>query len=224
MLRSILRFIYYSIIRAHDAIVTEHVATLRRLEKAGRVTIGEHTRMYSLPRIKHFIMDDTKLTIGDYCSLSTDSIVLLGGMHAVDAVTTWPHRILWKLDGAGEDGFPTPTGDTFIGSDVWLCDGCIVLSGVRIGHGAIIAAGSVVTKDVPDFAIVGGNPAKLIRYRFPEDQRKELLDIAWWDWPEEHVRDAVPLLAGKDASEFIAYAREKQARGEVPVGAGAAQA
>ncbi len=102
--------------------------------------------------------------------------------------------------------------DSFIGSDVWLCDNAIVLTGIRIGHGAIIGAGAVVTKDVPDYAIVGGNPAKVISYRFPEEQRKALLDIAWWDWPDEDVRDAVPLIAGKDVDALIAYAAERDKR------------
>lgn len=194
-----------------DTSIGPQKATIDRLVRAGRVTVGPHTYAYALPRIKTFTHDDTRLTIGDYCSLSSESVILLGGKHAVDAATTYPHRLLWKMEGAGEDGFPTRTGDSFIGSDVWLCDGSIVLSGIRIGHGAIIGAGSVVTKDVPDFAIVGGNPAKLIRYRFPEEQRRAMLEIAWWDWPEDEVREAVPHLASTDIDAFITWARQRKA-------------
>jgi chloramphenicol O-acetyltransferase type B len=208
-----LRLLKHAFLRMHDNFVGPERAEARRLIRAGRLTVGPHTLAYSLPRIKHFIHDETKLYLGDYSSLSADALVMLGGKHATDAVTTYPHRILWNMEGAGTDGFPMPSKDTFIGADVWLCDGAIVLTGLRIGHGAIVAAGAVVTKDVPDYAIVGGSPAKVIGYRFPEDQRKELLEIAWWEWPEDEVRAAVPLLAGKDASAFIAYARERDATG-----------
>jgi acetyltransferase-like isoleucine patch superfamily enzyme len=211
-----LRLLKYFVLHVHDTFVGPERAVVNRLVRAGRLTIGPHTHAYSLPRIKHFTHDETKLYLGDYSSLSTDAIVMLGGKHAVDAVTTYPHRILWNMEGAGTDGFPMPSKDTFIGADVWLCDGAIVLTGVRIGHGAIVAAGAVVTKDVPDYAIVGGAPATVIGYRFPEDQRKELLEIAWWDWPEDEVRTAVPLLAGKDAAAFIAYAHERIRAGKVP--------
>ena len=76
---------------------------------------------------------------------------------------------------------------TKIGNDVWIGRSAIVLSGTSIGNGAVIGAGSVVTKDVPDYAIVAGNPAKLIRYRFDEQTIKELQSLKWWDWPDEKI-------------------------------------
>jgi chloramphenicol O-acetyltransferase type B len=208
-----LRFLWHTMRRLRDGIVGSNHAGARRLVRSGRLTIGPHTTSYSVPRIKAFSHDNSKLVIGDYCSLSADSIVLIGGKHATDALTTYPHRILWNMEGAGEDGFPMPTGDGFIGSDVWLCDGAIVMPGLRIGHGAIVGAGAIVTKDVPDFAIVGGNPARVISYRFPEEQRQALLEIAWWDWSEDEVRKAVPLIAAKNVEDLIAYARAKKGTG-----------
>jgi carbonic anhydrase/acetyltransferase-like protein (isoleucine patch superfamily) len=101
-----------------------------------------------------------------------------------------------------------PTGDTIVGSDVWTCEECVILSGVTIGDGAIVGAGAVVTKDVPPYAIVGGNPARLIRYRFDERQREALLAIRWWDWPEAEVRAALPALTGGDIDDLIAYATD----------------
>jgi len=215
-MRTFLRRVYYALLRMHDSFVGPEHANARRLIKAGRLTVGPHTLGYSMPRIKTFIHDETKLFLGDYSSLSTEATVMLGGRHPTDAVTTYPHRILWQMEGAGTDGFPEPSADSFIGADVWLGDGSRVLTGVRIGHGAIIAANSLVNKDVPDYAIAGGMPAKVLRYRFPEEQRKALLEIAWWDWPDDEVRKAVPLLAAKDIDAFIDYARERQRAGAVP--------
>jgi hypothetical protein len=105
------------------------------------------------------------------------------------------------------DDYPVPMGDTVVGNDVWTTENCLIMSGVKIGDGAIVAAGSVVTRDVPPYAIVGGNPAKLIRFRFTEEQIAALLEIRWWDWPEDRVRAAVPYFESEDVDAFIAYAR-----------------
>lgn len=181
------------------------VAVLNRLKRQGRVTFGAWS--YGVPTIYHFIHDTTALRVGSYTALG--GTIMLGGEHAADRVTTFPHRIWMGMEGAGEDGFPVPTGDTIIGSDVWFCYGAMLLSGVNIGDGAIVAGGAVVVKDVPPFAIVGGNPAKLIRYRFNEEQIAALMEIKWWDWPEDEVRKAVPLLSGPDVDAFIEYARQR---------------
>jgi tetrahydrodipicolinate N-succinyltransferase len=117
------------------------------------------------------------------------------------------------MEGAGQDGFPMPSKDTVIGADVWLCPQSVVLTGVRIGHGAIIGAGSVVVKDIPDYAIAGGNPCRVIRYRFSEDEIRDLLEIRWWDWPEEKVKEAVPLLTSDDVSGLVKFARENNLPG-----------
>ena len=188
--------------RARAGYLGEDAHRWKVLQKQGRVTVGKHT--YGIPEVWTYHLGTEKLHVGAYSSLG--STFLLGGKHAVDAITTYPHRINWRMPGAGEDGFPTPTGDTHVGSDCWVCPGALVMSGVTIGDGAIVGGGSVVTKDVPPYAIVGGNPAKVIRYRFTEEQIAALLEIRWWDWPDEDVRDAVPLLAGKDIQEFLDYA------------------
>src|SRR5690606_6929923 len=84
--------------------------------------------------------------------------------------------------------------DTMIGHDVWIGHGALILPGARIGNGVIIGAGAVVAGEVADYAVVAGNPARVIRMRFPPDVVAELLQLAWWDWPPETVRTAIPAL------------------------------
>ena len=181
-------------------------AVLRRLQRKGRVVYGAGT--YGIPTIYSFQYDPTRLLVGNYSSITGN--FLLGGQHPTDEVTTHPLRIRLGLEGAGTDGNPAPRGDIRIGSDVWTGYGSWTLGGVTIGDGAIVATGAVVTKDVPPYAIVGGVPARVIRFRHSEEQRAALLEIRWWDWPEEEVRRAVPYLASADIDAFIDYARSKE--------------
>jgi acetyltransferase-like isoleucine patch superfamily enzyme len=193
--------------RATNLFWGQDEAVLRRLKRKGRVGYG--TGSYGVPTIHEFPYDSARLIVGNYCSIG--GTYLLGGQHAVTQVTTYPLRINLGIEGAGADGMPAPKGDIVVGSDVWTGYGSWILSGVSIGDGAVVATGAVVTKDVPPYAIVGGIPARVIKYRHSEQQRAALLDICWWDWPADEVREAVPFLASDDIDAFIAYARAKQA-------------
>ncbi|WP_304523491.1 CatB-related O-acetyltransferase [Aeromicrobium sp. Leaf350] len=186
--------------------------TMRRLVRSGRVVLGQHS--YGIPTIHTFIHDESRLIVGAYSSLGGN--YLLGGQHNPYHLTTYPLRILWGMEGAGQDGVPMVLGDIVVGSDVWTGYGCWIRSGLTIGDGAIIATGAVVTKDVPPYAIVGGNPARVIKYRHSEEHIAELLDIRWWDWPDDEIRAAAPYIASEDIDAFIAYARDRQAGGHVP--------
>ena len=95
-------------------------------------------------------------------------------------------------------------GNVSIGHDVWIGTEALILSGVSIGHGAVIAARSVVTKDVPPYAIVAGVPARVIRSRFDPATVASLLRIAWWDWPREKIETALPLLMSDRLDAFLA--------------------
>jgi hypothetical protein len=129
--------------------------------------------------------------------------VFLGGEHRYDWVSTYPFRIRFELEGAYEDGLPASKGDVTIGNDVWIGAHATILSGVTIGDGAVVGAGAVVAKDVPPFGIVVGNPARLLRYRFSDEQRAALLRIRWWEWPDEKVMASVEELSCADLSAFI---------------------
>lgn len=146
--------------------------------------------------------EGAKLRIGNFCSISDDVTILLGGEHRTDWITTYPFSALWD-EARNLAGHPATKGDVVIGSDVWLARQCLILSGVTIGHGAAVAAHAVVTKDVPPYAIVGGNPARVIKYRFAEDEIAALLKIAWWNLPDEEIRKNLPLLLSDHIGEFI---------------------
>jgi len=167
-----------------------------------RYKIGHHC--YGLPSIKH-PHENAILEIGSYCSIAKNVQIFLGGMHHTDWVTTYPFPAFEKSAHHILDYSPT-NGDVIIGSDVWLCENSTILSGVTIGHGAVVANGAIVTKDVPPYAIVGGNPAKLIRWRFDEDKRKALLEAAWWDWPQDEILKIIPLLCSDNIADFLSHA------------------
>jgi virginiamycin A acetyltransferase len=135
-----------------------------------------------------------KLVIGRFCALATGvRFIMNGANHRMDGPSTFPFPTMggaWSRHVDLLMELPN-RGDTVVGNDVWIGYGATVLPGVRIGHGAIVGAGSVVTSDVPDYGIVGGNPARLIRHRYSAAYIDRLLALAWWDWPLAHIDEHV---------------------------------
>src|SRR3990167_5957126 len=135
----------------------------------------------------HFDFVGDKLIIGKFCQIATGvRFIMNGGNHDINGFTTFPFRAFgneWK----DVQLRPESKGDTIIGNDVWLGNSVTIMPGIKIGDGAIIATNSVVTKDVPPYSIVGGNPAKLIRERFDSETTQALLNLKWWDWPIEKI-------------------------------------
>ncbi|GAC1648230.1 MAG: CatB-related O-acetyltransferase [Herpetosiphon sp.] len=156
---------------------------------------------YGRPRIFAW-GEGAQLSIGRYCSFANDVEIMLGGEHRVDWVTTYPFNILVP-EASSITGHPHTKGDVIIGNDVWVGYGALVLSGVTIGNGAVVAARSVVTRDIPAYAIVGGNPARHIKYRFDEQTIRRLQELAWWDWPRDKVVDAAPYLQSDRIEDFL---------------------
>ena len=144
----------------------------------------------------------TKLKIGKFSSISGDVLFLLGGNHRGDFITTYPFNALMDSFSYIE-GHPQSKGNIIVGNDVWIGYGVKVLSGVTIGDGAIIGANSLVTKDIPPYAIAVGSPAKVIKYRFDEETIEKLLKIKWWDFTEEEILKIIPLLQSEDIDELI---------------------
>ncbi|OFD41450.1 hypothetical protein BWGOE3_35540 [Bacillus mycoides] len=111
-------------------------------------------------------------------------------------------------EGAGFSGHPKTKGDVIIGHDVWICSGAMIMSGVKVGNGAVIGARSVVTRDIPPYGIVAGNPAKLVRYRFSPEVIEELQQISWWDWDISTITASLHFLLPDNVSEFIREYKE----------------
>jgi acetyltransferase-like isoleucine patch superfamily enzyme len=156
---------------------------------------------YAKVRVVRYGPEDPQAHVGRYCSLNDASYLLTGGNHHPEFVSTC--HFYWTM-GVGEPESGASNGPISIGNDVWTGFDSIIQSGVTIGDGAVIAAGAVVTKDVPPYAIVGGVPAQIIRYRFDAETREALLRIRWWDWPESKIRTHVDQLASPSVSEFVA--------------------
>ena len=164
-----------------------------------RYEIGEWS--YGHPRVLDW-GTGAKLKVGRYCSFAGGVTIFVDGEHHVEWVSTFPFPGL-VTEKRETDHCIVSKGDLVIGNDVWICDGAIILSGVRIGNGAVVGARSLVAKDVPAYGVVGGNPARVIGFRFSNEQIAQLEKIAWWDWPVERVREAIPLLCSPSINEFI---------------------
>ena len=164
--------------------------------------IGDYT--YGRPEVLSY-GEGSRLRIGRFCSIALDVRIFLGGEHRPDWVTTYPFPPLsgdWP-EAKGILGTPASKGDVVIGNDVWIGHGVTILSGVTIGDGAVIGAMAVVAKDVADYAIVAGNPARVVRMRFDEETVAQLLRVRWWDWPRERIAASIPLLCSASVKEFL---------------------
>lgn len=164
--------------------------------------IGEFT--YGKPQVYDW-NEGTKLIIGKYTSIADEVTILLGGNHRMDWVSTYPFPTFPEKWPKAKDikGHPWSKGDVVIGNDVWIGNGATILSGVTISDGAVIAARALVVKDVPAYAVVGGNPAKVIKYRFSRRTIKKLLRVAWWNWPKEKIERNIEFICTHDVDGIL---------------------
>lgn len=190
------------------------LASLRRLRRlwpsAGGLSLQERYSQFEIGvgsyaaddlRVRRFGMD-AALRVGAYTSIASGVEILLGGEHRSDWVTTYPFSALWP-SAKHILGHPRSKGHVDIGSDVWLATGATILSGVTVGDGAVVGARAVISKDVPPYAVVAGNPATVVRYRFNAATIERLLIIRWWEWPQSRVSRALPYLLSKDINRFL---------------------
>ena len=148
--------------------------------------------------------DDVNVEFGKFCSIGTGVEILCGGNHRGDWITTSPLNLnmVPNLD----INHVSSKGDVIVGNDVWIGMHARILSGVTIGDGAIVGAFSVVSRDVPPYAIVAGNPAEIKKYRFPDDVIETLLQIKWWNWPDETICNVREVLLSCDINKLTELA------------------
>ncbi|MDX9975375.1 MAG: Vat family streptogramin A O-acetyltransferase [FCB group bacterium] len=192
----------------HPMVGFPQVSYIRNTVTNPQIDVGEYT-YYDDPEhpgdfernvlYLYPFMND-KLVIGRFCAIGRGAkFIMNGANHLMDGFTTYPFQIFghgWEAAMPPPEAFPFK-GDTVVGNDVWIGYDALVMPGVRIGDGAIIAARAVVTADVPPYTIVGGNPARPIRERFPPEVVAALLEIRWWNWPVERItRHLKTLMSG----------------------------
>jgi len=151
--------------------------------------------------------DVDKLIIGNFCSIGSGAIFMMAGNqgHRSGWITTFPFFYQDNEHFAGaEDGFQR-SGDTVIGNDVWIGSEAMIMAGVTIGDGAIIASRAVVTKDVQPYEVVGSNPAKHIKFRFSAEQIDKLIEMQWWHWSDEQLAGVMKLLSSADIDGLYDY-------------------
>ncbi|MEJ6781893.1 CatB-related O-acetyltransferase [Aminobacter sp. Piv2-1] len=203
----------------HPMPMHKRVGFLKPLVDAENIEIGDFT-YYDDPEgpdlfqhkcvLHHYPFIGDKLIIGKFCAIAEGArFIMNGANHAMSGFSTYPFNIF----GHGwEEGFDAATwqrevrGDTVIGNDVWIGMEAVILPGVHIGDGAIIAAKSVVSRHVPPYAIVAGNPSTVVKKRFDDRTIEKLLAIAWWNWPVDKIGRNLDAIRGSDISLLEAAA------------------
>lgn len=190
----------------------DRLCFLKNVVTNPNIIVGDYTYYDDFEHVENFeknvkyLFDFTgdKLFIGKFCMIASGvTFIMNGANHLTDAITTYPFAIFGNGWENAMEGRTYPfKGDLVIGNDVWIGYNATIMAGVTIGDGAIIATNATVTKDVPPYAIVGGNPAKVIRLRFADDVIERLLRLKWWDWDVEKITRNVQHLTGLDLDQL----------------------
>ncbi|MFC6092929.1 CatB-related O-acetyltransferase [Saccharothrix lopnurensis] len=208
----------------HPLAHTDRVVLLKPLVTAPTVEVGEYTYYDDPEHATEFETRNVlygygpeKLVIGKFCALASGTRFIMAGANHLDTgVSTFPFTIFggaWQEHTADLFADMGTRGDTVVGNDVWFGYDCLVMPGVTIGDGAIIAAGAVVVSDVPPYSVVGGNPGRVLKRRFPDEDVARLLRARWWDWPVELITEhARTIMTGTPAEvERIAAEHHRSA-------------
>ncbi len=161
----------------------------------------------------HYPIHREKLIIGKFCSIACGTKFLFNcANHTLKSLSTYTFPLFyeeWELEKSNITTAWDNKGDIVIGNDVWIGYEAVIMTGVHIGDGAIIAARAVVAKDVPPYTIVGGTPAKEIRKRFDTEMIHQLLKLKWWDWSTYKIRQCLPYIAEGKLDELLATKKDR---------------
>lgn len=190
----------------------DRLCFLKNLVKNPQIIIGDYTYYDDFEDVHNFeknvkyLFDfvGDKLIIGKFCMIASGvTFIMNGANHLSRSISSYPFAVFgngWEQAMEGKS-YPIK-GDTIVGNDVWIGYGATIMPGVKIGDGVIIASNSTVTKDVPPYTVVGGNPAKEISKRFSDEKIQKLQSIQWWDWPIEKITKNVQVLTGEEIDEL----------------------
>jgi acetyltransferase-like isoleucine patch superfamily enzyme len=151
------------------------------------VEIGRHTYGFG-PDTFPVFTEGARIVVGAFCAIDNEARVHGGGEHVITRAAAFPMNAMLFDRGKRNALDDVETGPTVIGNDVWIGKGATVLAGLTVGDGAVVGTRAVVTKSVPPYAIVVGNPARILRYRFDGETRERLLALRWWEWSDEEIR------------------------------------
>jgi virginiamycin A acetyltransferase len=182
--------------------------------KAPNIFVGDYTyfddRRYGPDKFEennvmyNYDFSKNKLVIGKFCAIAAETKFIMTGDHKLDGFSTYPFPIFANGWEAAYNIKDLPVkGDIIIGNDVWLGYDCLIKNGVTIGSGAIVAARSNVVKDVPPFAIVAGNPARVVKMRFDQHTIERLQKVAWWDWSIEKITKNLKAISQLDIDALM---------------------
>lgn len=196
--------------------IINHTSKIDKLAKINRFAriVNSEIGAYSYVGVNSWVIETR---IGKFCSIANNVQIGLA-KHTLDFLSTSP-IFTERSNGTGhcwvEKDIVNPTSPTEIGNDVWIGYGALICCGIKIGDGAVVGAGAVVTKDIPPYAIVGGVPAHIIRYRYDEDTINSLEEIKWWNFEKSILKNNILLFQGKCGKEELHKLKEVKKRGGV---------
>ena len=195
----------------HPIPAIKRIVFIKNFNKDPKIIAGEYSyydneegfNSFERTVLYHYPFSKDRLIIGKFCAIASGARFMMNGAnHVISGLSTFPFPILqggWEKHINANWPFK---GDTVIGNDVWIGYRSVVMPGIKIGDGAIVSALSVVTKDVPPYTIVGGNPAREIRPRFDPEVINKLSKIQWWNWPIKRITEAIPVLMSGSIEEL----------------------